>query len=293
MTFFERYAAANRPGGPLSLQVVFPGALPLDAVQVARFVRGYAPEMAEAVVELVRADADADVRVRELVSEGGPAVAVVGLISWGAHVVKLAGFDAPMPYGPIASCVDPAMMPPEVKADARNHASHALLYHGGPEADAYEGYLALTGVAGALASLGATAVLNEEARTAVPGFDLIPEPEEDIFATLRKLPLLYLFAGFVRTNVGAPERPWIRTFGCHHLGLPDLAIQARGLGEASAIFRWFNAMLNYLLTTDASFVPGQVIDLGDGVKLALREPHATEDDFLFAPETLLVLERDS
>ena len=291
MTFFERYSAAVRPGGPLSLQVVFPGALPLDAAQVARFVRGYAPEMAEAVVEVVRADAEPG--VRELVSEAGPAVAVVGLVSWGAHVVKLAGFDAPMPYGPIASCVDPAMMPPEVKADTAKHQSHALLYHGGPETDAYEGYLALTGVAGALASLGATAVLNEEARTAVPGFDLIPEPEEDIFATLRKLPLLYLFAGFVRTNVGAPERPWIRTFGCHHFGLPDLAIQANGLGEASTIFRWFNAMLNYLRTTEASFGPGQVIDLGDGVKLALREPHPTEDDFLFAPETMLVLERDS
>ena len=52
-------------------------------------------------------------------------------------------------------------------------------------------------------------------------------------------------------------------------------------------------MLNYLRTTEASFGPGQVIDLGDGVKLALREPHPTEDDFLFAPETMLVLERDS
>ena len=291
MTFIERYTAAARPGGPLSLQVVFPGALPLDAVQLARFVRGYAPEMAEAVVELVRA---ADVPgVRDLVGEAGPAVAVVGLVSWGGHVVKVAGFDAPMPYGPIASCVDPAMMPPEVKADAAEHQSHALLYHAGPETDATECYLALTGVAGALASLGATAVLNEEARTAVPGFDLIPEPEEDIYATLRKLPLLYLFAGFVRTNVGAPDRPWIRTFGCHQFDLPDLAIQANGLGEASTIFRWFNGMLNYLRATEASFAPGQVIDLGDGVKLTLREPHPTEDDFLFAPATMLVLERDS
>ena len=288
MTFFERYSAAARPGGPLSLQVVFPGALPLDAGQVARFVRGYAPEMAEAVVELVRVDEVP--AARDLVSDAGPPVAVVGLVSWGPHVVKLAGFEAPMPYGPIASCVDPALMPPEVKADAARHQSHALLYHAGPEADPTECYLALTAVAGALASLGATAVLNEEARTAVPGFDLIPDPAEDIFATLRALPLLYLFAGFVRTSVGAPDRPWVRTFGCHHFGLPDLAIQANGLGEASTVFKWFNAMLNYLRTTGAEFAPGQVIDLGD-VKLTAREPHPTEDDFLFSAGTLLALER--
>jgi len=288
MTFLERYAAAARPGGPLTLQLVFPGPLPLDPAQVARFVRGYAPEMAEAVVELVRADAVP--AVRQLVTEAGPPVAVVGMVSWGAHVVRLAGFDAPMPYGPVASCIDPAMMPPEVKADAARHQSHVLLDHAGPEADPTEGYVALAGVAGALASLGATAVLNEEARTAVPGFDLIPDPDEDIFATIRGLPLLYLFAGFVRTNVGAPERPWIRTFGCHHFGLPDLALQANGLGEASTIFRWFNAMLNYLRTTGATFGPGQVIDL-DGGKLTAREPHPTEDDFLFTQGTLLVLER--
>ena len=290
MTFFDRFSAANRAGGPLSLQLVFPGALPLEAAEVGRFVRGYAPEMAEAVVELVRADAVP--AVRELVSAAGPPVAVVGLISWGAHLLKLAGFDAPMPYGPIASCVEPALMPPDVKADAARHRSHALLYHAGPETDAFEGYLALTALAGALASLGATAVLNEEARTAVPGFDLIPDPEEDIFATLRALPLLYLSAGFVRTNVGSPERPWIRTFGCHHLGLPDLAIQTGGPGEASTVFRWFGAMLNYLRTTDASFEPGQLVDLGESAKLRVREPHPTEDDFLFTDGTMLVLERD-
>ncbi len=288
MTFAERFRAAARPGGPLSLQVVFPESLPLTQPELARYVRGYAPEMAEAVVEVLPADTP---ELRDLAAGAGPPVAAVGLVSWGAHVVKLLGFDAPMPYGPVESCVEPALMPPQVKADAARHKSHALLYHGGPEPDPFEGYVALASVAGSMASLGATAVLNEEARTAVPGFDLIPDPAEDILTTLRGLPLLYLFAGFVRTSVGMPDKPWIRTFNCHALGLPDLAYQADGLGEASTVFRWFNAVLNYLKTHDATFEPGQAIDLGQGVKLAVREPHATEDDFLFAPGPLHVLER--
>ena len=288
MTFPERFRAATRPGGPLSLQAVFPAALPITAAELAKFVRGYAPEMAEAVVEVVVADTP---ELRGLVSDAGPPVAVVGLVSWDTHVVKIAGFDAPMPYGPVASCVEPALMPPQVKADAAKHQSHALIYHAGPENDPFAGYLALTAVAGCSASLGATTILNEDARTAVPGFDLIPEPDEDIFVTLRGLPLLYLAAGFVRTTVGLPDQPWIRTFNCHALGLPDLAYQTANPGESGEVFRWFNAVLNYLRTTESTFEPGQSIDLGNATRVGVREPHPTESDFLFAPGPLHVLER--
>jgi hypothetical protein len=290
MTFFERFSLAQRPGAALSLQLVFPESLAIDPAELGRFVRGYCPEMAEAVVEWV--DARGVPEARALVSEVGPPVAAVGLISWGSHIIKVAGFDAPMPYGPIESCVEPALMPPEVKRDAAAHRSHVLLYHGGPESSAFDCYLGLMSVAGAMASLGATAVLNEEARTAIPAFDLIPEPEEDILTTLRQLPILYLMAGFVRTNIGAPDRPWVRTFGCHHLGLPDLAIQAHGYGEMSELFRWFNAMLNYLRETESSFSAGQVIALSDTLKLQTREPHPTETDFLSSEGELIVLERD-
>jgi hypothetical protein len=289
ITFHDRFLAANRPGGTLSLQLVFPDALSLDAGELGRFVRGYSPEMSEAIIELVRAE-DLPTGV-PLFSPSGPPVAVLGLISWGGHILKLGGFDAPMPYGPIASCVEPALMPPEVKRDAASHKSHVILYHGGPETDPFECYAALASLAGAMASLGATAILNEEARTAVPGFDLIPEPQEDIHATIRNLPLLYLFAGFVRTTVGAPERPWVRTFGCHLLNLPDLALQAHGYGEMSLIFQWFCSMLSYLRTTDASLEPGQIVALSEDLKLSIREPHPTELDFLHSEGTMLVLER--
>ena len=289
MTFFDRFSAANSSGPPLSLQLVFPEPLPLDSAALSAYTREYHPEMAEAIVELLSV-ADFP-QARELVSDHGPAVAVVGLISWGAHVIKLAGFDAPMPYGPIDSCVVPALMPPEVKEDAAKHASHVLLYHAGPEPDVFERYLALTAVSGVLAQFGATAVLNEEARTACPAFDLIPEPGEDAFATIRSLPILYLFAGFVRTNVGAPDRPWIRTYGNHHLGLPDLAYQTNGYHESSTVFGWFNAMLGYLRETSASFLPGQVVQFDAATKFLFREPQESQADFLHSDGTMVVLER--
>ena len=61
-----------------------------------------------------------------VVSTDGPPAAVLGLIEWADHVVKLVGCDAPMPYGPVESCVGPAMVPPPLKVDAKQHAATDL-----------------------------------------------------------------------------------------------------------------------------------------------------------------------
>ncbi len=292
MTFAARFAANLTPGPPVSLQAVFPTSLPdagLTAAELAAAVRAFHPDLADAVVELVTVVESP--AVAELVSPAGPPLAWAAVVSWGRHVVKLAAFDAPMPYGPVASCVVPALMPPEVKRDAAAHRSHVLFYHSGTEPDPVERYVALGCVGGVLGQFGATAILNEDGRTACPAFDLIPGPGEDVLATLRELPLTYLWVGFVRTSVGGPARPWIRTYNAHRFGLPDLAYQAAGLGEAGEVFGWFAAVLGYLHETNATIAAGQVVNFDAATELLVDAPPSPGGDLFDSDGELLVLRR--
>jgi hypothetical protein len=282
--FFDRFSAPAAGPSP-ALQVLFRDPLDLDADALTAFLRH--PELAGAAVELVRvADHPA---AASLVSADGPPASVLGLVEWGPHRVKLAGFDAPMPYGPVEACVGPAMIPPPLKHDAKHHASHVLLWHAGPGKDPFEQYVAVAAVASALARFDAVVVMNEEARTAVQALDLIPEDGEDILATLRGLPIPYLWGGFVKLDVGDPEKPWVRTFANHLLGLPDLAYHLADHRETSRAFRLFAGMLGYLRQTGERFAPGDTVDLADGGTLRLRPP-AEAEWYLESDGEMLVVE---
>lgn len=286
--FLERFAAAATGSeAPLGLQVLFAEPPELSAESVATVVRGYHRDMANASVELERISGTP--LATSVVSKDGPPAAVIGLISWGTHTLKLIAFDAPMPYGPVETCVAPAMLPPELKAEARRHQSHLLLFHAG-HPDPLEQYVALAAVAGAISRFGGIVVLNEDARAAAPWYDLLPGDDEDGLATLRGLPVPYLWGGFVKLDVGDADRPWVRTFANHRLGLPNLAYHLTGHAETARIFPIFAAMLGYLQQMGETFHPGDVIDLGDG-KLRLREPSETEW-YLESPGTMLVVERE-
>lgn len=286
--FFDRFAAEPGPGPPPGLQLLFHDSLDLDADALATSLRGH-PELAGVRVELVRVDEVP--AAGNLVSADGPPASVLGLVEWGDHRVKLAGFDAPMPYGPVEACVGPAMVPPPLKQDAKLHESHALLYYAGTHPDPLEWYVALAAVAAALARLDAIVVLNEEARTAVPALDLIPEEGEDLLATLRGLPIPYLYGGFLRMDVGEPDRLWVRTYTAHRLGLPDLAYHTDGPGEVRWAFELFAGLLGYLRRTGERFAAGDAIDLGGDGKLRLRAP-AEPEWFLESAGPMLVVEPD-
>ena len=278
--FHDRFAAPSECV-PLGLQLLFSEPPDLDPDAVATAVRAYHPELAGATVELHPA-------VAGLVPGDGPPPSTVGLLSWGDHVVKVIAFAAPMPYGPVETCVGPALMDPAVKAEAKAHTAHALLFYAGSHPDALERYVALAAAAGALARFGATAVLNEEARAAAPATDLIPDPDEDALRTLRALPIPYLWAGFVRLDVG-DGRPWARTFAAGRLGLPDLAMHLAGYEETSRAFRLFTGLLGYLRESGEAFEAGDRVNLGGGDVLRLRAP-ADAEWYLEGTGTMLVIE---
>ncbi|MCZ2341770.1 MAG: hypothetical protein LC104_08230 [Bacteroidales bacterium] len=281
--FHQTAAGATVPAG---LQILFAEPPELHADAVATVIRGYHPDLREATVELHRVAGTP--LATTVVSGDGPPAAVIGLIRWGEHQLKLIAFAAPMPYGPVETCVGPGLLPPELKADARRHQAHVLLFHGGPHPDPLEQLVALAAVAGALSRFGGIVVLNEEARAAVPWYDLLPGDEEDGLATLRGLPIPYLWGGFVKMDVGDATRPWVRTFANHRLGLPNLAYHLTSHAETARIFQLFAGMLGYLKTMQETFSAGDVIDLGDS-KVRLREP-SDREWFLDSPGSLFVVE---
>lgn len=261
----------------LSLQVVFPGALALDAARLRRSVQAFDPSVGDAVVTLDDAT----------VAQGTP----LGVISWGEHVVKLVGFNAPVPSEVVATCVDGAHYPQDMKARVRAHASQAILYYGGKAEDPLEQYVALAVVAGALAELGGIAVLNETAHTSLPLGVLLADHDERV-ELLRALPLPMLFCGFAKYVIEDTPGVWMRTHGNEAFGLPDFAYHAEGHDEGQATIDLFANIMNYLRDSDATLEGGHTMQVGEDEFLAFRD--AEEDEYwLASPGAMLVIERVS
>lgn len=282
-----------RPGGPpvanprtaadpLGLQCLFdiPLDLPADGLQAA--VRDYHPDLAGATVELFP------------VPPGGKPdePAVMGLVAWGPHVLKLVAFGHPMPPDVVKACVQPAHFAPEFKEVAYRHQSHVMLYYAGYDHDPLEQYVALAAVAGVLTMFGAVFALNEIGRTAIPSPVLMPHEEDDgnMLAALRGLPLVLIYCGFVKLEVEGQPGVWMRTYGCHRFGLPDLALRADDHGLAQFTFELFGNALRYLRTSGHQFAVGHTMQVGEDLFLRLRA-RTTDEWYLESDGEMLVAER--
>lgn len=272
--FFSRFSAPG-PADPPGFQLLFADLPSVPADALAAALRDYHPALAAATAEVVPvADLPPGPPV---VSPDGPPAAAVGLAGWGPHAVKLILFHAPMPASAVEGCLRPALMPAEMKAEARAHRGHALLYYAGAEADPLERFVALGAVAGALARFGAVVTLNEEARAAIPAFALLPDEDgEDMLRTLRELPVPYLYGGFVKMEVGDVPGVWVRTFSNQRLGLPNLAYHAAGHDHGQRVFRLFTGVLGYLRETGLRFEPGEVVRVDEDTHLKVRQPTLME-----------------
>jgi hypothetical protein len=271
----------------LTLQVLFSQHLNIDVGTFQEIVRGFAAELEEASVEWYSLSEHPE--LAQLVTGDGPPATEVGIIHFGEHLVKLVQCDGPLPYGPMRTCVDTALMAPEDKQVAYQHLSHILLYEVSAAPDPLERQVAVAGIAAVLASLGGSTILNEEARAAAPGPDFIPEENEDIFATLRSLPIPYLYGGIVRLDLDDPTGMWVRSFANHKLGLPNLAMKVTHPDEVRFAFELFAGILGYLRKMEESLVAGDTADLGER-KVSFREP--TEQEwYLESDGVMLVIEQ--
>jgi Domain of unknown function (DUF4261) len=261
----------------VGLQLLFSGELDLEPAAVTRALRKYHSTMAAASCEI---DATA-------AGNGTP----IGLLGWGRHVMKIVGFDVPMPSEVVEKCVQGAHYGADLKAKARAHKSHVLLYYAGQETGALEQYVALAAACGVLSRFGAIVVLNEAGHTSLPAA-VLAGGEGDILELLHSLPIPMLYSGFVKFDVEGVKGVWMRTFGNHLLGLPDFAHLAKGHHEGEATFEMICHLLSYLQSSGATFAPGHTMQVGDDTFLKARAP-AKEEYFLESDGELLVLEKIS
>jgi len=263
---------------PLSLQLLFRGPLPTgDAITAA--MRAYHSSMSQG-----RADVEVDAAT-DSNQPGG----LTGLAGWGGHVIKLAGFDQPMPSEAVEACVAPSHYGEDLKHQARAHASHLLMYYAGKELDARKQYCALAAMTGVLSNAGAMLVMNEDARTSLPATIFNSnEGDDDILEIIASLPLIVLFCGFVKYEVEGVQGVWMRTFGAHHLGLPDLAVHAGGHYEGQRYADIFGNIFEYLLESGAVLAAGHTMQIGDDAFLRCREPVESEYFLESAGELLAV-----
>lgn len=268
---------------PISYQMLFMGLLDLDEDALTLALRSYHPLLAAARAELLP--------VTLMDAPGEESHSLIGLAGWDRHVVKLVGFNTPIPESVFEACVRPAHFGMQLKQDAKRHASHALLFYAGYETDPLEQYVAMTIVASALARFNAILLLNESARTAFPAPALLADdPGHDAIEMLRAMPIPMLYGGFVKIEIADEPGVWMRTFGNVHLKLPDLAFRADGHHQGSETFDLFANMLGYLRESGAAFAPGHTMQIGDDTYLRLRAPTADEW-FLESDGEMLVAER--
>jgi hypothetical protein len=261
---------------PLSLQVLFSQPVRLDCESLLKTIKGYHRSMAKARCEMDP----------ELNTQGN----TFGMVGWGKHVIRFVGFDLPMPADAVESCVAPSHYPEELKQKARAHQAHVILYYGGYEESAVEQYVALTAVAGVLASFGALVILNESGHTSFPAAALSGEEAEgDRLELLRTLPLPILYCGFVKHEVADVPGVWMRTYGAPLMGLPDLAAHAEGHHEGERYFQIFDNVFGYLLDAKAQLAAGHTMQIEEDEYLRFRD--ASEDEeFLVNEGALLVVE---
>jgi hypothetical protein len=260
---------------PLSLQVLFAQQPKLDTASATQALRRYHASLSEATFD-----------VQQLENRGLAAQAV-----WADHKVDVVGIDAPMPTEVVDSCVQPAHYDQSLKEQARQHAAHTLLYYSGQNSEPLEQYVALAVVAGTLSSYGATVILNEAAHTSFPAKALVAgKADGDSLGNLRTLPLLFLYCGFVKYEVDGTRGVWMRTYGAHLFGQPDLAMLAEGHGQAEEVFGMFSSILDYLRNSGARFENGHTMELGEGLWFTLRAPKPNEY-FLESEGQVFVLER--
>jgi hypothetical protein len=194
-----------------------------------------------------------------------------GRVKWREHVIEVRYENQPYPAAPVKGCLDPALLPGEIKADVRRHRSNITLEYAGAATTALEQHVALAAVSAVLAEFGAMVVMNEDARAMILVEELLPEsPGEDMMAVLRSLPLPYLYAGFVKMELTDVPGVWMRTFAANKFSLPNLARHATH-DEGSRTFKLFTAVLGYLAESKMPLEVGEQLKI-DNDMWAVREP---------------------
>ena len=259
---------------PVGLSIVFKGALDINNDKLLTQLKSIDPTIKDIRYEMPFGQLE----------EG-----ICLLVSWGKHVIRIYGLNAPYPKDVLELCVTPANYGQEIKQQIYESDSHLLLYYVGYEQDVLEQYLALTHLAACFEQFNALAVINEDAHTSLPvNFINALASENDGLTTLVAcLPLL--FCGFVKYEIENIKGIWMRTYGANKFGLPNFAALANSYEESDYYFDMFSNILNYLRQSKATMNPGDTMEMGENRMMSLRAPK-DDEYFLKDQGDLLIIE---
>ncbi|KES17857.1 hypothetical protein GASC598I20_013520 [Gilliamella apicola SCGC AB-598-I20] len=258
----------------VSLSIVFKGVLNIDNDKLLTKLKSIDPTIKD---------------IRYEIPFGQLEEGICILVSWGKHIIRIFGLNAPYPKDVLELCVTPASYSQEIKQQIYESDSHLLLYYVGYEQDILEQYLALTRLAACFEQFNGLAVINESAHTSLPVSVINGmASEKDGLTTLAEcLPIL--FCGFVKYEIENCKGIWMRTYGAHTFGLPNFAVLANSHEESGYYFDMFSNILNYLRQSQATMNPGDTMEMGDNRMMSLRAPQ-DEEYFLKDENELLVIE---
>lgn len=259
---------------PPGMTVLFSGPLAFTNDALEKALRSFDRSMSSAICE----------RDEQIQKEGY----VFSLAGWGKHVIRLVGFNLPMPAEALEPCVAGAHYPAELKEQARNHQSHLILSYAGYEMDPMEQYVALACLAGTLSKFGGIVVVNEAARTSFPTAALA-EGGNHKMELLHIMPLMYLYLGFVKYETENGRGVWMRTYGAHLFKLPDFSILAAGHHQAQQYLDMFSNVIQYLLDSKGNLLPGHTMQIDEEMFMRFRKPKL-EEYFLDSEGQMLVVE---
>ncbi|OTQ29893.1 DUF4261 domain-containing protein [Gilliamella apicola] len=259
---------------PVGLTIVFKGALDINNDKLLTQLKSIDPTIKD---------------IRYEIPFGQLEEGICLLVSWGKHVIRIYGLNAPYPKDVLELCVTPANYSQEIKQQIYESDSHLLLYYVGYEQDVLEQYLALTHLAACFEQFNALAVINEVAHTSLPvNFINALASENDGLSTLGAcLPLL--FCVFVKYEIENIKGIWMRTYGANIFGLPNFAVLANSYEESDYYFDMFSNILNYLRQSKATMNPGDTMEMGENRMMSLRVPK-DDEYFLKDQGDLLVIE---
>ena len=282
--FFGRQEAGESPKegeltaateNGVSLLVAFDNNKPLKKGMLLEALRRYHPSMSKAVGEFDP----------ELNADGN----VFGLIGWDNHVIKVIGFNQPIPADALEGCVAPSHYDQEQKDAVRAHKAHLLLFYAGTETNPLAQYHVLIAVAASLAPLGAIAILNEAAQTSLPIGVFSDAEKENRLEYIKSFPMLMLCCGFLKYEIENQSGVWMRSMGANEIGLPDLAMLTNGHDQGQDTFDIFSGILDYLQESGAILNAGETMEMGD-LFIRLRTPIADKEYFLEQDGPIFVLD---
>jgi hypothetical protein len=256
--------------GKIALTLLLSETPPLDADGVRELVSSFDEALGDTSVDVAQ----------------DPAGRACLAVRFGRHEVYLRGVDGPIPEPLVEPCIQLAHYDADDKETARAHRA-ALFCEHAPTEDPLSGFVAVAAVAGALAPIGASTVVNLGARTSVPAA-LLAKDRPEMLEHLRRLPPPLLYAGFAKYVVEGVPGVWMRTHGAPVLGLPNLARHARGHEQGSETFALFSDVMLYLLETRVEMAPGDVAQVGEDRFTLVRGPRPDEDFLIDEGEALVI-----